>query len=71
MINVITTTKDRVVDQPLQKQIECNKLYICERYFSQDQLWIYDIKNSVKDGVIHTLNLPIKTILPQLRSVYN
>ena len=72
MINVIT--KDRVVDQSLQKQIECNKLYICERHFSQDQLWIYDSKKSMKDGVIPTLiNLPIRTAfvhhsLPQPRS---
>ena len=69
LINVIT--KDRVVDQSLQKQIECNKLDICERHFSQDQLWIYDSKTSMKDGVIPTLNLPIKTIcspLPQPRS---
>ena len=33
LINIIT--KDRVVDQSLRKQIESDKLYICERHFSK------------------------------------
>ena len=35
LINIIT--KDRVVDQLLRKQIESDKLYICERHFSKEQ----------------------------------
>ena len=60
MINVIT--EDRVVDQSLRKQIESDKLYICERHFSKEQLWIYESKKSLKAGVIPSLNLPVKTV---------
>ena len=35
LINVIT--KNRVVDQSLRKQIESDKLYICERHFYKKQ----------------------------------
>ena len=38
LINVVT--KDRVIDQNLQRQIDTNKIYICERHFSEEQLWI-------------------------------
>ena len=51
-----------VVDQSLRKQIGSDKLYICERHLSEDQLWIYESKKSLKDGVIPSLNLPIKPI---------
>ena len=60
LINGIT--KDRVVDQSLRKQIESDKIYICERHFSKEQLWIYESKKSLKDGVIPSLNLPVKTV---------
>ena len=38
LINVIT--KDCVIGASLQRQISKNTLCICERHFSQDQLWI-------------------------------
>ena len=61
MINIIT--KDRVVDQSLRKQIESDKLYICERHFSKEQLWIYGSKKSLEVGVIPSLNLHVKAFL--------
>ena len=51
------TIKDRVVDQSLRKRIESDKLYICERHFSKEQLWIYGSKKSLEVGVTPSLNL--------------
>ena len=33
-------TKDRVVDENLQRQIDANKIHICEKHFCEDQFWI-------------------------------
>ena len=52
-LNVIT--KDRVIDEPLRKQISSGKIYIYEKYFSEDQLWHYDNKKIMNDDVISTL----------------
>ena len=41
LISVVT--RDRVVDAVLRKQIEENRVHICERHFRQDQLWICKI----------------------------
>jgi hypothetical protein len=38
LINIIT--KDRVIDDSLRRQIDSSRLYICEKHFSKDQLWI-------------------------------
>lgn len=35
-INVIT--KDRVVDQNLQRQIDNNQLYVCEKHFKEEEI---------------------------------
>ena len=61
LINVIT--KDRVIDEALRKQIASNNLHICEKHFSEDQLWVYGNKKQMKDDVIPSLNLPIKSIV--------
>ena len=39
LMNIIM--KDRVIDCSLCKQIASNDLYICERHFSEDQIWVY------------------------------
>ncbi len=36
LINVVT--KDRVIDQSLKKQIEENRIYICEKQFQETQI---------------------------------
>ena len=61
LINVITL--DRTVDASLRKQIEDDNLHICERHFAEDQLWVYGNKKSMKDNVIPSLNLPVKSIV--------
>ena len=38
LLNIVT--KDRVVDENLQCQIDANKIYICEKHFCEDQFWI-------------------------------
>ena len=38
LINIVT--KDRVVDDNLQRQIDSNRIYICEKHFCEDQFWI-------------------------------
>lgn len=35
-INVIT--KDRVVDQNLQRQIDNSQLYVCEKHFKEEEI---------------------------------
>lgn len=38
LVNIVT--KDRIIDDNLQRQIDSNKLYICEKHFSEDQILI-------------------------------
>ena len=61
LINVVT--RDRVMDESFRKQIASNNIYICEKHFSDDQLWVYGNKKTMKDDAIPTLNLPIKSIV--------
>jgi len=42
LVNVVT--KDRVIDESLKRQIDNNKLSICERHFRSDQLWVCKLK---------------------------
>ena len=55
LINIIT--KDRVVNNSLRKQIASNNLYICERHFSEDQLWVYGTKKTMKDDFCTTTSI--------------
>ena len=59
LINIIT--KDRQVDAQLKKRIDTFKLYICERHFSPEQIWVYPTRKSLKEGALPHLNLPQKT----------
>ena len=37
--NVISViTRDRVIDQSLRRQIETDKLYVCEKHYLEDQI---------------------------------
>ena len=61
LINIIT--KDRVNNSSLRKQIASNHIYICERRFTADQIWIYGSRKTMKDDAIPSLNLPVKSIV--------
>ena len=61
LINVIT--RDRVIDEKLRKQIDSGNLFICERHFSSDQLWVYGEKKTMKDDAIPSLNMPVKSVV--------
>ena len=37
LVNIVT--KYRVVDELLRERIASNRIYICEKHFSQDQMW--------------------------------
>ena len=52
-----------LLTKPYSKQIASNNLHICEKHFSEDQLWVYGNKKQMKDDVIPSLNLPIKSIV--------
>ena len=60
MLNVIR--KDRVVDDSLKRQIDADRLHICERHFSDYQFYFYATRKSLKEGAIPTLNLLQKAI---------
>ena len=60
LLNVIR--QDRVVDDSLKRQIDADRLHICERDFSDYQFYFYSTRKSLKEGAIPTLNLPQKAI---------
>ena len=51
LINIIT--KDRQVDEPLNKRIASCNLYICERHFSPEQIWEISFSKSVERWYIY------------------
>ena len=59
MLKVIR--KDHVVDDSLKRQIDADRLHICERHY---QLYFYATRKSLKEGAIPILNLPKKVFLP-------
>ena len=61
LINIIT--KDRQVDALLRKRIESRKIFICERHFSPDQIWVYRTRKLLKEGGMPHLNLKRKVCL--------
>ena len=61
-------TKYRVVDEGLKKQICNNTLKICEKHFNDDEFSDYGSRKVLKDGVLATLNMPVKSI-PEKPSV--
>ena len=42
----------------LQIRIESHKLFICEKHFTADQIYVYPSRESLKEGALLTLNLP-------------
>ena len=48
----------RIKDQSLRKRILPYKLYICERQFTPDQMYISPARNMLKEGALPALNLP-------------
>ena len=66
-MNIIT--KDRVIDDNFKKQIDSNSIFICEKHFSEDQLYIYNHKKELKEGALPTLNLPVKSIVNKQSSI--
>ena len=42
----------------MNKRIQSHKLFICERYFTVDQICVYSSPKSLKQGALPTLNLP-------------
>ena len=42
----------------MNKRIQSHKLFICERHFTVDQIYVYSSRKSLKEGALPTLNLP-------------
>ena len=42
----------------MNKHIQSHKLFIYERQFSVDQIYVYSSRESLKEGALPTLNLP-------------
>ena len=42
----------------MNKRIQSHKLFICERHFAVDQIYVYSSRKSLKEGALPTLNLP-------------
>ena len=53
--------KYRQRDASLNERIQKYKLFICERHFPPDQIYIYPSPKSLKEGALPTLNLPRPT----------
>ena len=45
-------------DKSLNKRIKSHKLFICERHFAVDQIYVYSSRKSLKEGALPILNLP-------------
>uniref|UniRef100_A0A7M5WX04 THAP-type domain-containing protein n=1 Tax=Clytia hemisphaerica TaxID=252671 RepID=A0A7M5WX04_9CNID len=52
--------KDRVLDNKLQKQIDKNNVYVCEKHFKVEDLLQYAAKKEVREFCLPTENLPKK-----------
>ena len=50
--------KYRQRDESLNKRIQSHKLFICERHFTVDQIYVYSSRKSLKEGALPKLNLP-------------
>ena len=56
LVNIILKYRQR--DKSLNKRIESHKLFICEKRFTADQIYVYPSRKSLKEGALPTLNLP-------------
>ena len=56
LINIILKYRQR--DKSLNERIGSHKLFICEKHFTADQIYVYPSCKSLKEGALPTLNLP-------------
>ena len=56
LIDIILKYRQR--DESLNKRIQSHKLFICERYFTVDQIYVYSSRKSLKEDTLPILNLP-------------
>ena len=42
----------------MNKHIQSHKLFICDRRFTVNQIYVYSSRKSLKEGALPTLNLP-------------
>ena len=56
LINIILKYQQR--DKSLNKRLESHKLFICEKHFTADQIYVYPSRKSLKEGTLPTLSLP-------------
>ena len=56
LVNIIL--KYRQSDKSLNKRIESHKLFICEKHFIADQVYVYPSPKSLKGGALPTFSLP-------------
>ena len=54
--------KHRVKDQSLIRLMQSYKLYICERHFTPDLMYIHPKRKLLKEGTLPTLNLPRESV---------
>ncbi|XP_066915394.1 uncharacterized protein [Clytia hemisphaerica] len=47
----------RVLDENLERQIQEDRIHICQRHFREDQFYIYPSRKLLKEGALPTLNL--------------
>ena len=55
LINIILKYRQR--DKSLNERIESHKLFICEKHFIVDQIYVYPSRKLLKEGALPTLNL--------------
>ena len=56
LINIILKYRER--DASLNERIKSHNLYICERHFTPDQIYVYPTRKTLKEGALPTLNFP-------------
>ena len=59
LVNIIT--RDRVIDQNLQRQINENTLHTCEHHYTEDCLLRNPKKTTRKPGSLPIFNNPVKS----------
>ena len=56
LINIILKYRKR--DKSLNERIKSHKLFICEKHFTSDQIFVYPSRKSLKEGALPALNIP-------------
>ena len=55
-------TRDREVTAILKNQIEKGTVWICERHYLPNEIYVYPSRKLLKEGALPTQNLPVKSI---------